>query len=144
MPEPLPVFRYHPDPVSTGSVEESATPCRRCERARGWIYTGPVFAIEELDDELCPWCIDDGSAAATFDADFTDVGWGVPNDVPPEVIDEVAKRTPGFSGWQQEHWLYHCADAAAFLGQSLESDDEATAYLFRCLHCGTDLAYSDR
>jgi uncharacterized protein len=28
----------------------------------------------------------------------------------------VARRTPGFSGWQQEHWLYHCGDAAAFFG----------------------------
>jgi uncharacterized protein CbrC (UPF0167 family) len=28
----------------------------------------------------------------------------------------VTRRTPGFTGWQQEHWLFHCADAAAFLG----------------------------
>jgi uncharacterized protein CbrC (UPF0167 family) len=82
------------------------------------------------------------------------------------------------SGWQQEHWLYHCGDAAAFLGRvgwaelqshpdaveslrqehgadarpaeevdehltALEKEGEATAYLFRCRHCGRQLAYSD-
>jgi len=108
---------------------------------------------------------------------FTDE-WGRPDDVPDDVIDEVIRRTPGFAGWQQERWLYHCADAAAFLGtagfeelsahpESLDSiraesqgwgwsdqeiedhlrglhrDGDATAYLFRCLHCGTHLAYSD-
>jgi uncharacterized protein CbrC (UPF0167 family) len=98
-------------------VEASTTSCRCCGKARGFIYTGPVYAVEELNDELCPWCISDGSAATQFDAGFTDVGWGVPADVPRAVLDEVAKRTPGFAGWQQEHWLYHCADAAAFLGR---------------------------
>jgi uncharacterized protein CbrC (UPF0167 family) len=40
----------------------------------------------------------------------------VPDDVPVEVTEQIARRTPGFSGWQQEHWLYHCGDGAAFLG----------------------------
>ena len=31
-------------------------------------------------------------------------------------MDEVAYRTPGFTGWQQERWSTHCGDAAAFLG----------------------------
>jgi uncharacterized protein CbrC (UPF0167 family) len=94
------------------------------------------------------------------------------------VVQDVATRTRGFAGWQQEHWLYHCSDAAAFLGRvgweelqlhedavesllrehdehgstaaeaqsylaSLSKDGEATAYLFRCRHCGRYLAYSD-
>jgi uncharacterized protein CbrC (UPF0167 family) len=87
----------------------------------------------------------------------------VPDGVPEEVIEAVSKRTPGFGGWQQEHWLYHCNDGAAFLGRTggeelgsypeaiellrregaLDQDGEATAYLFRCRHCGTYLAYSD-
>lgn len=176
--EPLPSFRYHPDPVASGSVVESDTVCRCCLRARGHVYVGPVFADEALDAELCPWCIADGSAAATFHAQLTDVGRGVPDDVPAELVTEVAERTPGFTGWQQEHWLYHCAAPAAFLGRvgyaelsehpdalemvvhehdedgwsegqsleharSLHPDGDATAYLFRCLTCGTHLAYSD-
>ncbi len=103
---------------------------------------------------------------------------GVPSDVPPDVLEEVSQRTPGFSGWQQEHWLYHCSDATAYLGRVgwdevkdrpdalaslrtelmdlgvtamqadeqirwLSRDGDLTGYLFRCLHCGTHLAYSD-
>ena len=118
MSDALPEFPYHPDPVATGSVERSQATCRACGRARGFIYTGPVYAIEELDDSFCPWCIANGSAAGKFDAEFTDVGIGVPDDVPSDVLDAVARRTPGFMGWQQEHWLYHCGDAAAFLGRA--------------------------
>ena len=34
------------------------------------------------------------------------------------VIEEVAHRTPGFSGWQQEQWWTHCGDAAQFIGRA--------------------------
>ena len=96
----------------------------------------------------------------------------------PTVLEEISRRTPGFSGWQQERWLYHCADAAAFLGvvgwsdvenlpdavssliadladlgveaadadeqvRSLSRGGDLSGYLFRCLHCGTHVAYSD-
>jgi uncharacterized protein CbrC (UPF0167 family) len=135
---PLPTFRYHPDPVGTGSVIASDAACACCGVHRGFIYTGPVYAVDELDDALCPWCIADGSAAARFDASFTDVGVDVPADVPADVPDEVARHTPSFSSWQQDHWLYHCADACAFIGTN---DDEG--YRFRCLHCGALLAYRD-
>jgi uncharacterized protein CbrC (UPF0167 family) len=113
---PFPQFAYHPDPRGTGFVAESTARCQACGASRGYIYTGPVYAAEELDEAFCPWCIADGSAAARFDAELTDVGWGVPDGVPREVPEQIARRTPGFSGWQQEHWLYHCGDGAAFLG----------------------------
>lgn len=112
----LPIFKYHPDPIATGSVRTSDAQCLSCGRVRGFIYVGPVYAIEELHESLCPWCIADGSAAERFDAEFTDIGWGVPADVPREVRLEVFRRTPGYSASQQDHWLYHCGDAAAFLG----------------------------
>src|SRR5918992_4376302 len=100
----LPAFRYHPDPLETGSIKVSEDMCVCCERARGFLYTGPVYAEDELDDALCPWCIADGSAHDRFDAEFTDaagvgLGWEL---VPDEVVEEVAHRTPGFTGWQQE------------------------------------------
>lgn len=116
MEEPLPVFRYHPDPLGTGSVVESGATCGCCGRARGYRYVGPVYAVDEPGDALCPWCIDDGRAAAVFDADFTDVGGDVPEDVPASVVEVVAHRTPGYAAWQQEEWRYHCGDACAFLG----------------------------
>ena len=175
---PFPEFAYHAGPRSTGVVVESDARCRACGIARGYIYTGPVYAADELDDALCPWCIADGSAAKKFDAEFTDAGVGVPDDVPGEIVETIARRTPGFSAWQEERWLYHCGDGAVFLGAvgrdeleeypealdalrqervesgrpadeveeyiaALETDGDATAYLFRCRHCGRHLAYSD-
>jgi uncharacterized protein CbrC (UPF0167 family) len=112
----VPTFRYHPDPVATGEVITSGDPCRCCGRQRGFIYTGPVYSEEEVVEELCLWCVADGSAATLFEAEFTDV-LDVPDDVPRPVLTEVLTRTPGFSGWQQEHWMFHCADAAAYLGK---------------------------
>jgi uncharacterized protein len=119
----LPAFRYHPDPLATGSIQASDGVCVCCKRARGFVYTGPVYAEDDLDDVLCPWCIADGSAHERFDAEFADaddVGGG--SDVPRNVVDEVAFRTPGFTGWQQERWKTHCGDAAAYLGQADTSD----------------------
>jgi uncharacterized protein CbrC (UPF0167 family) len=120
--DPLPTFKYHPDPVKTGSIEPSATKCVCCGKARGYIYAGPVYAAGEYDDSICPWCIADGSAHEKFDASFHDEagvgGGGEWDDVPEEVIEEVAHRTPGFAGWQQEQWWTHCGDAGQFLGRA--------------------------
>src|SRR5580700_10471789 len=116
MPD-LPTFRYHPDPIATDSVQTSNDPCDVCGLDRGLMYSGPVYSAAADEPTICPWCIADGSAARTFQAEFTDVGSGVPEQVPNEVIDEILHRTPGFFGWQQEHWLYHCDDAASFMGR---------------------------
>lgn len=117
----LPTFKYHPDPVATGSIEPSDSECVCCGMQRGYIYVGPVFSTEELPDCICPWCIADGSAHAKFGAEFTDAGSvGGYSKLPvlsDAVVEEVAFRTPGFSGWQQERWLACCGDAAAFVGR---------------------------
>ena len=116
--EPLPTFRYHPDPVATGAFERGSGQCRRCGLVRGWVYVVPPYAIENLRDALCPWCVADGSAAATFAASFTDLGERGSDieGIPAAVLDEITLCTPGFSAWEQERWLFHCGDGAAFLG----------------------------
>ena len=68
----LPTFRYHPDPLSTGSIEESENTCGCCGESRGYIYTGPVYTAEELHAPICPWCIASGAAHARFNAEFVD------------------------------------------------------------------------
>jgi uncharacterized protein CbrC (UPF0167 family) len=117
----LPEFKYHPDPVATGSVVASDLECECCGQARGYIYTGPVYAEEEFQSAFCPWCICDGTASQKFDATFTDedgIGaLGHWESVPDQVVTQVARRTPGFAGWQQERWWTHCGDAAAFIGR---------------------------
>ena len=122
MSSSLPAFRYHADPLATGSLVSSDAICKCCGRARGVIYTGPVYADEDLDDALCPWCIADGSAATKFGADFVAAngvgGYGAWETVPEAVIVELMQRTPCFHGWQQEQWWTHCGDAAEFLGHA--------------------------
>ncbi|USD19796.1 CbrC family protein [Microbulbifer variabilis] len=116
----LPEFKYHPDPIKTGSVVKSDTECECCGEVKGYIYTGPILSEEELDDCICPWCIADGRAHEEFDAEFTDfdcIGdYGSWDNVPEHVKEVIAFKTPGFSGWQQERWWTHCGDAAIFLG----------------------------
>jgi hypothetical protein len=45
--------------------------------------------LSGVDDRLCPWCIADGKAAATFEVEFTDVS-NVPADVPAEITDVLS------------------------------------------------------
>lgn len=164
----LPTFAYQSDPVATGSIVQSPEVCERCEEARGFVYTGPIYAVEEVEF-VCPWCIADGSASSAFDAEFT-TAEDVPGDVPAEVLEEVFRRTPGFAGWQQERWQFHCADGAQFRGAvgyedvltlpgatqmliadgwpedslpRMRKDGDFTGYLFTCRHCGAPLVYAD-
>lgn len=168
MQSAAPSFRYHRDPTVTGSLVNSSDECERCGQARGLMYSGPIYAVGEVEF-ICPWCIADGSAAREFGAEFTTVD-GAPSDIPRAVLDEVLHRTPGLAGWQQERWLFHCSDAAAYLGRvgygdiadlpsvlqalavdgwdaetlkHLSVDGDLTGYLFRCRHCRTKLAYAD-
>ena len=130
----IPVFKYHPDPIVTGSLRLSKPMCRCCRQARGLIYVGPVYARADLQESLCPWCIADGSAHRLFAAEFTDFngvgGYGSWDNIPILIKEEVAYRTPGFCGWQQEKWWTHCSDAAAFVGYAGCKEVES---------CGPDL-----
>jgi uncharacterized protein CbrC (UPF0167 family) len=121
----LPTFRYHPDPIATGSIEESPNECLSCGQARGYIYTGSVYAEDDFENDICPWCIADGSAAEQFEATFSD-GYSLTEaDVSDEIVEEVTKRTPGFECWQSEVWLTCCDDACEFHGDATKSDLQA-------------------
>jgi uncharacterized protein CbrC (UPF0167 family) len=111
----LPTFRHHPDPLRSGSIVASSATCRCCERRRGFVYAGPVYAeSDDLDDALCPWCIADGSAHERFDATFVDTE-AFTGDIPITTMATVTERTPGYAAWQQERWPVCCGDATAFL-----------------------------
>ncbi len=110
----LPAFRYHPDPLRSGSIVESGEDCRCCRQGRGYIYTGPVYSEEDLEDAICPWCIADGSAHRMFDASFVDTE-AFSEGAPESAMDEISLRTPGYNAWQGEQWPTCCADATAFV-----------------------------
>ncbi|MFJ8011200.1 CbrC family protein [Streptomyces sp. NPDC096339] len=111
----LPHFRYHPDPVASGSVRESTETCACCHRGTGWIYTATFYTTQDVSGSFCPWCIANGSAAERFEGVFTDA-YGL-DGVSEETAEQVAHRTPGFRAWQDPYWLVHCNDAAAFIGE---------------------------
>lgn len=122
MSDALPFFRYHPNPLATGSVERSDRECACCGQCRGYVYVGPVYSVDDHHDEICPWCISDGTAAARFEAEFVDAHPLVQAGVPKSVIDHVVHRTPGYLTWQADDWLSHCNDACAFHGHASVAD----------------------
>src|SRR5262245_66367084 len=94
----FPVFKYHRDPIRSGSVVESRNTCKCCGIRRGYTYVGPVYAEQALDESICPWCIAEGSAHTKFDATFIDEA-ALPDGLSDGVIREVAWRTPGYNAW---------------------------------------------
>lgn len=167
--EPLPVFRYHPDPIATGSIHRSGNTCGVCGKARGWVYVSTPYGRDTINN-VCPWCIADGSAAArgaSFSDDYPLIEGGVPADV----VDEVTLRTPGMITWQQEIWQHCCGDACVYdgeltpaqivglptelqneLGLAPDLIDDIRGYdgelafsvfSFHCRHCGTQKAFLD-
>lgn len=118
----LPLFKYFLDPVGVEVFIQSENVCLCCKRARGVVYSGSYLGGPddlEFDSHLCPWCIADGSAAQKFGLEFVDedgIGdHGRWDQADPDVIEEVSKRTPCFTPWQQECWWTHCGDAAVFI-----------------------------
>ena len=168
----LPFFKYHPDPLETGSFEEGEEKiCPCCGNKSRVYYTSMPYCIDNVD-YLCPTCISNGDAARKFDAMFvSDAEWHGDND--KEKDDELFRRTPGYLSWQGEHWLSCCDDYCAYMGtvgtrelKAMDIDDEVISeyeerdefadveeylvkdgpmcgYLFKCLHCGKYHLYVD-
>lgn len=172
MAEKLPFFKYHPDPLKTGSFRVSDSPivCPCCGKKNLIIYEGPFYSTADPYG-ICPDCIASGAAAEKFDGEFQDSEStdGVDD---PAKLDELTRRTPGYCGWQQEYWRAHCGDFCAFLGYvgyddlkrmglldeilddpdiadyreylpGLTRDGSVQGDLFQCLHCGKHLLHID-
>lgn len=169
----LPRFKYHPDPIATGAIEERAIRCQVCDRESRYRYGLPLYAIEDVAD-ICPWCIADGSACRKYDGELVD-GHILAGLTSPEARDEVAHRTPSYGGAERV-WPEHCGDFCAFIQNArwahfapvatelaedlaalaralhlshaelvaaLGDDGPLSGYLFRCLHCGKHRCHAD-
>lgn len=112
-PEPLPTFRFHPDPVQSGAVVASTETCAVCNRARGYVYVGPCYVEDDFDATLCPWCIADGGACRRFAVTFAEVSPGPGFDL--RTADEIEERTPGFATWNPIDWPVCCNTPMAYL-----------------------------
>lgn len=141
MNEQLPKFKYHPDPIKTGSIVKSEQPCWCCNQKRGYLSALGGYTEFEFDEELlndfieeqshlnlrpnllvCPWCIHDGSAAKKWKAHFTPVDEMMYPDLSDEIIEELQERTPSFVARQEERWLVHCNDGCEFHGDATVED----------------------
>lgn len=118
----LPKFRYHPDPLSTGSVVPGSAVCDCCGEARGFEYASSLYTAHKPKPKICPWCIESGEAAKKFDGQFSDDYPLAEAGIPDDVIKEVCERTPGYNSWQQETWEAHCGDACEFHGDADPSE----------------------
>ena len=106
------LFRYYRDPFRTGAFEPCDDPCDCCGRATGYRYHAFLYAEEEIEN-ICPWCVADGSAARKFDGTFVD-DYGL-SGCRPKAIAELTERTPQFRSFQEAKWLVHCGEPAVYL-----------------------------
>ena len=121
----LPTFRYHPDPIATGSIVRSDKTCACCSKAGGWIYVASVYGPSNLRGNICPWCIASGTAALRYNCSFNDDSPLAEAQLAPAIILEVSRKTPGYSSWQQEVWQACCDDACEFHGDAPASEMKA-------------------
>ena len=161
----LPFFKYHPDPLETGSFEEGEEKICPCCGNKSKVYYSSFPYCSEDVEYICPTCISNGEAARKFDAEFVqNAEWHGEPDM--EKDDELFHRTPGYMSWQGEYWLSCCDDYCAYMGtvgtrelkamniadeviaeyvqrgafedieEYLVKDGPMCGYLFKCLHCG--------
>lgn len=120
----LPMFPLFPDPVREKVFESTREPCAVCGQARGTLYTGPQYAVGGRI-KVCPWCIADGSAAKQGRS-FNDGSIYSHDDSIPQLSaadrDLVEHRTPGFTTWQENHWMACCGRAAIYVGEADAED----------------------
>jgi len=109
----LPNFKYNPDALKLGIIRKEKTDCPVCKQQRDYVYVGPFHCEEEVEEELCPWCIADGSAARMFKGEFAYLEFCEKVDM-EEYRKELLYRTPSYTAWQQEYWPSHCGDFCAF------------------------------
>ena len=119
--EKLPRFKYHPNPLDTGAIENSGATCECCGKARGYAYSGTVYSVEDVDT-VCPWCIADGSLHRQFDATLNDDHPLSSANLAEEVIVEITCATPGYVSWQQDRWMTCCNDACEFHGDAPQGE----------------------
>jgi uncharacterized protein CbrC (UPF0167 family) len=112
LPANFPKFRYHPDPFPL-DIAENDVPCPCCGKVTGYVYENTPLCKDDIED-ICPWCIADGSAAEKFDSVFN--ASSNIEGISSERVDELVHRTPGLSTEQDLDWPVHCNDFYSFVG----------------------------
>ena len=122
LPIDFPHFRYHRNVLHTGAVIRSSDVCPVCKKKRGYAYFSEVFTEDDEEHHgLCPWCIQDGSAARKFNG-FAPDPYEFEN-IEQSRVDELTKRTPLMETFQDIIWPTHCDDFYEFIDYIWQWDD---------------------
>lgn len=117
LPTAWPTFKYHPDPIASGVIIRVNGTCPCCQQQRGWGYVGPFFCVDEVEN-ICPWCIADGRAAAQFDLEFIDAD-SIEQLGDDAKDSELIQRTPNyFYLAMNDSWPHHCGDYCKIISTS--------------------------
>jgi uncharacterized protein CbrC (UPF0167 family) len=130
----LPKFPYHRDPVASESLRTTDATCDCCGDAKGVMYNGVIYS-KHNPENICPWCIANGSASEKYDATFFDATFVDDNFknviMAPEYYEKVFSKTIGFATYNPIGWWVHCDEPAEYI-----SRDEPYDMVFECKVCG--------
>jgi uncharacterized protein CbrC (UPF0167 family) len=110
----LPRFKYNLKPLDNKIIIRRSAVCPVCNKETDYVYEGFFYSEKDIEN-ICPWCIANGEAAAKYNGEFQNTAL-CENVESSRYIDELIHRTPGYIGWQQEKWLSHCGDFCTFVG----------------------------
>lgn len=108
----LPTFKYNPNALELGIIKAEKIKCSVCLQEKNYNYQSSFYSTHQVEN-ICPWCIKDGSAAKKYNGVFVDVA-NCEKVNREEFIEELTTKTPTYSSWQQEFWLAHCGEFCAF------------------------------
>ena len=111
--EELPTFKYHESVKMTGILVEEDIVCECCQKGSHYKMDIVLYSEEEVED-LCPWCVADGSAAKKYNGTFIDLEG---SDMIPSLEKrlELTRKNPGYPSWQENVWLAHCDDYCKYV-----------------------------
>ena len=137
----LPKFEYHRDPIGSRSLRESDAECDCCGKANGVMYDGVIYSVHSPEN-ICPWCIADGSALSKYDGEFFDASFVDENfdhvEVDKKYYSEVFGKTIGFATYNPIGWWVHCNMPAEYV-----SRDEPYDMIFKCKVCSKQQIIED-
>ncbi|MEI0603230.1 CbrC family protein [Brachyspira alvinipulli] len=118
MSNDIPKFKYVDDKIVKKLFikKRKKVLCKCCEKETNLVYCSIPYCEDDIEP-LCPECISNGKAAEKFDCDFIDVPSDSDNIIEnrDEKIEELTKRTPEYSAWQQPYYPNHCDDFCKFI-----------------------------
>ena len=139
MDKMLPHFKYHPDPIKTGTFKtDEVVRCNCCGKKTD-IYYSFYSDAKSKRVNVSPDCVHNGNAYATFGDDINNIRYGeeCADFMDKSKIEELTRCTPGYIFMQDGEWLYHCGDFCAFIGcvgwndiEQMGIADEIKTYIY--------------